>query len=108
MNKSHSDVKFVMSMDIYSGISQKINDQEGRKIKTIKMQMDSPKPKIRNNKQGRHWDQTSTKECKPKIDMRSSKKIRKSAKKHNKQSIIRLPIKNTNTGNRVKINRRRR
>ena len=97
-----------MSMDIYFRISHKIKDQEGRKIKTIKMLMGSPKPKTRNDKQGIHQDQISTKECKPRIGMRSSKKIGKIAKKSNIHIRIRLTIKKTNIGNKLKITRRKR
>ena len=89
MNRSHSDAEDVMSMEIYSGTTHKIKDQEGRKIRTINMLLVSPKPKTRNNKKERHQDQRSTKECKPIIGMRSSKKIRKLAKKFEKQRRIR-------------------
>ena len=78
-----------MSMDIYFRISHKIKYQEGRKIRKTKMLMDSQKPKTRNEKQERLWDQRSTKECKPIIGMRSSKKIRQLAKKPDEHSKAR-------------------
>ena len=88
MNRFRSGAEDAISMDIYSRTSHKIKGQEERKTRKIKMLKVSSKPRPRKDKHEISWDQISTKGCKHRTGLRSSKMIRQVTKKPNKPTRL--------------------